>query len=77
MARGIIALIFKQLLWMFPEAFWKNQAIDHVYDELHSNGSKVIEAVNENKPELARELFLHTKELSQESLQSWMKSTIS
>lgn len=53
------------------------QAIDHVYDELYSNGRKVIEAVNENKPELARELFLYTKELSQESLQSWMKSAIS
>ncbi|HHY28428.1 MAG TPA: chemotaxis protein [Desulfitobacterium dehalogenans] len=42
------------------------QAIDYVHDELHSNGSKVIEAVNNNQPELAMELFLHTKELSQD-----------
>lgn len=38
--------------------------IDHVHDELHTSGSKVIEAVKGNKPELARNLFLYTKELS-------------
>lgn len=42
------------------------QAIDHVHDELHTNGSKVIEAVKGNKPELARSLFLATEKLSQD-----------
>ncbi len=42
------------------------QAIDHVHDELHTNGSKVIEAVNANKPELARSLFVQTEKLSRD-----------
>lgn len=46
------------------EDAWR--AIDQVHDEFHTSGSKVIEAVEENKPELAKELFLHTKELSQD-----------
>ncbi len=44
------------------EEVW--QAIDHVHDELHTNGSKVIEAVKGNKPELVKNLFLDTEKLS-------------
>lgn len=42
------------------------EAIDQVHDRLHTNGSRVIEAVRENKPESAKSLFIQTEALSKE-----------
>jgi methyl-accepting chemotaxis protein len=46
------------------EEVW--ESIDQVHDELHTNGSKVIEAVKAQNPELANNLFLQTEKLSRD-----------
>ncbi len=45
------------------ETVWQN--VDHIHDEFHTNGSRVIEAVKKNNRELANKLLLETEKLSQ------------
>lgn len=46
------------------EETWR--AVDHTHDEFHDIGSKVIDAVEANDPDLARSLYFEAKELSQQ-----------